>query len=363
LCIVCAIPALSNFCPSLNWLLDLEILKAYFANIVLRLKTGVWLRPYLPMQTQQYKTLLVQPPLIYTPLEVNRAEYCGDQIQRWTETKHRSDRMASILETSESFREVARRMRLCSSILVPVRSPRQAFSLRPYSSCDFALCPACLGRPWRVRNKFPDAVRPMLQAFQGANVLALTLTVPNVHVKELRAGLKASHQALTRLVRREPFKHALGCARTTEITRSYDDKVHPHLHCFVLMPPGNKHRIDSCQLSELWRSSTRLDHTPSVKVSNCYDAKGWMHYISKPPIDIVGIMDNGDVRQTAGFVLELARQVRGVHLFASSGVVQDAARTTKGCKTSVSRHSLPSEKIITGLQWDPSGSEFREWVN
>lgn len=156
--------------------------------------------------------------------------------------------------------------------------------LGPHRSCGQRLCPTCQARrATRWAHRVRDAL-PELSARPGRWVF-LTLTMRNVPLGELRAGLTRLHRAVDRLTHRREWAPR-GWIRQTEVTiNAATGEAHPHVHMLLLMPAdysprrpprrerssGGRPRIvagymSQKRLRELWAAALGADYDPRVWV-------------------------------------------------------------------------------------------------
>ena len=124
----------------------------------------------------------------------------------------------------------------------------------PCNNCarraSFVMLRRCWGRIQLTRQKYP-----------GVRAYSLVLTMPNTG--DLRGGCQLLRSSLVKLLDRGrkrasgPFRHVLGAVSSFEVTRGRDGHSwHPHLHCILLLAPGQRVDIRSCSL---WDPAISLD--------------------------------------------------------------------------------------------------------
>jgi plasmid rolling circle replication initiator protein Rep len=116
--------------------------------------------------------------------------------------------------------------------------------------------------------RFLGAVPRIVRDYPSARYIFLTLTVKNCELSELRETLAWMNKSWKRMTERKGFP-AIGFARSTEVTKAEDGKVHPHFHALLMVEPGyfaGKNYLTQADWTELWRKSLRVDYTPIVNV-------------------------------------------------------------------------------------------------
>ena len=106
----------------------------------------------------------------------------------------------------------------------------------------------------------------------------LPLTVENCELTELRATLKEMNRAFNNLQRRKDFP-ALGWVRAAEVTRSDDDKAHPHFHCLLAVKPSyfnGREYLSQADWTEMWKTALKVAYTPIVNVKAVRPGRRWL---------------------------------------------------------------------------------------
>ncbi|BAZ36903.1 replication protein A (plasmid) [Calothrix sp. NIES-4101] len=118
---------------------------------------------------------------------------------------------------------------------------------------------------WRAR--FFQALPSIISDYPDAQFIFLTLTVRNCEVDQLRSHLDWMNKSWQRLIQRRCFP-ALGCIRTTEVTRSALGRAHPHFHAILMVNPDyfRYGYISQANWRLLWKDCLRVDYNPVVRI-------------------------------------------------------------------------------------------------
>jgi plasmid rolling circle replication initiator protein Rep len=267
---------------------------------------------------------------------VAEPEYLTDYSERdrpWDIHRGQADEVAAIFGAEESLVRLSERMRECSEVLgfgwMPEREDPEVLSLklREAHFCRVRLCPICQWRRslmWVAR--FLKALPSVMESHPKARFLFLTLTQKNVSIENLRVALGTMNKAWDRLAKRAQFKIVDGWVRATEITRSEDDSAHPHFHVLLMVPPGyfkTPNYINQVEWTRLWRESLRVEYDPIVHIQAVKGdvvveaVRETFKYAVKP----------GQMKwESADWVRELHRQLRGLRFMATGGVFKGVLR-------------------------------------
>jgi plasmid rolling circle replication initiator protein Rep len=105
--------------------------------------------------------------------------------------------------------------------------------------------------------------------------IALTLTVRNCPVDELRATVGEMNLAFKRMSQRRAWP-GVGWVKSLEVTRSKTREAHPHFHCMLFVKPSyfsGPNYIKHERWCELWRDCLRVDYLPEVRVQRAKSKK------------------------------------------------------------------------------------------
>jgi plasmid rolling circle replication initiator protein Rep len=142
------------------------------------------------------------------------------------------------------------------------------YKLRKAYFCRVRHCPKCQWRRqqmWRAR--FFQAFPQIITDYPDARFVFLTLTVRNCRVEDLRENLCLMNKAWQRLTQRRDFP-ALGCLKSTEVTRSTLGMAHPHFHAILMVNPEyfSQGYLSHTKWVEFWKDCLRVDYGASVRV-------------------------------------------------------------------------------------------------
>lgn len=187
---------------------------------------------------------------------------------------------------------------------------------------------------WQAR--FYQAIPSITAAHPGARWAFLTLTVRNMPIDELRAGLVAMNKAWHRFVQRPEFAgNVLGWIRTTEVTRQRgNDYAHPHFHVLLMLRPAyfqGKNYVKQERWADLWRECARLDYQPMVDIRTVKPKRG------APDDGGIDAALRSAVSETLKYavkpsdmqdawLLKLTEQVHRLRFIAAGGALKDALK-------------------------------------
>jgi hypothetical protein len=184
----------------------------------------------------------------------------------------------------------------------------------------------------------------VLETHPKSRFIFLTLTVRSHPLNELRSTLTQMHEAWRRLLKRKEWK-VQGWVRTTEVTRTQDDKARPHYHCLLMVKPSyftGEYYVTQERWVELWRDCLKISYDPVVDVRAVRPKKGkegqpggevmsalveTIKYTVKPS-DIL----RGDNCQQPGqrvrisdqdWLIELTTQLHKTRAIATGGILKD----------------------------------------
>jgi plasmid rolling circle replication initiator protein Rep len=201
--------------------------------------------------------------------------------------------------------------------------------------CNRRLCPFC---EWRRTRAWRARLIPGLNAFADEHPnwsgVFLTLTVRNCEMHELRDTIDHMHRSLNRLVQTTLWPTDLWMRRT-EITvqdrgvscptEPHIRKVHPHIHCLLLVRPSywSRDYIKQSQWQAAWQTAARLDYAPVVDVRRAKPAKGAAATDSVAPVPAVleaakYMAKATDLAALGDMLPQLNNEMRGLRLIAIS---------------------------------------------
>lgn len=118
-------------------------------------------------------------------------------------------------------------------------------------------------------GRFISAAAVIAQERPRARWVALTLTVRNCQVSELKSTIAHMNKSWDRLRKRRNFP-ALGYIKSLEVTREGDtDYAHPHFHILMLVEPkyfSGDNYIKQADWRQMWQQSLKVDYLPQVHV-------------------------------------------------------------------------------------------------
>lgn len=179
--------------------------------------------------------------------------------------------------------------------------------LKSVEFCRQRLCPMCM---WRRSlfwySRFLDRFTAITQAFSKYRLLHLVLTVPNVHISNLRSTLQRMNRAWNRMMDLKCTKPIFpeskiikGFLKSTEVTREYDwvkytelvdgkevkkkyakgmgrqGYVHPHFHILLAVPSSYKDHgyITKQRWMEGWREAMKMPEIMSIDIHQVLGGK------------------------------------------------------------------------------------------
>ena len=201
--------------------------------------------------------------------------------------------------------------------------------LRSAWFCRVRYCPVCQWRKsliWRARAF--KTIPKICEAYPSHRWLALTLTIRNCEIQDLRATLGKMGKAWTRLTK-FPQWPATGWLRSVEVTRGKDGTAHPHYHCLLLVPSTyfGRNYLNQKEWEALWQQALRIDYPPNVHITAITGKKGK----GKESIPIAGaILETlqysvkpSDLVQDQDWLVELTTQMKNLRAIATGGVLRE----------------------------------------
>ncbi len=219
------------------------------------------------------------------------------------------------------------RLLSCAESAVPIRdkdNPTKVVGHRPFSTCGHRLCPMCGGGHGhngggglrRRKAKYREALLSS-SAVPDSTRAAVTVTIPNVHVNDLRQSVHNIQAAFLDMMRRAPFRAITGWFRATEVDlppNNFDEMVQPHVHALLVAPFKSFSAIKENLLGRWQSAASRYGLQPlEVHCMKAYELGKWIGYTSKPLLQLTP-----DVLSNPPFVREFERQTRGIQLFGGS---------------------------------------------
>jgi Replication protein len=168
--------------------------------------------------------------------------------------------------------------------------------------CGVCACPTCWGDRWCER--IAPLLKKVTRQYFSPDwiVLPVVTTVPNVELPDLGAAFDELTNAWRLMMRRIPFKRAVGSLRSQEFTVASDGLMHPHTHG-LLIAAGKQQADDMCDaLLDHFQTAAQLSRWPHVHCNTPFDATEMatlMHFIKyslkRPPsATLRHLVNNGD---------------------------------------------------------------------
>ena len=245
----------------------------------------------------------------------------------WDIHRAESDQIASNYQGSE-FQRYAERISDCSKLLVfgfvpNVDQGAYNLKLRTARFCRVRTCMVC---SWRrslmYKARAFKALPKVIENYQEARYLFMTLTLKNCPVYELRDSIIHLNQSFRRLVKRKYFP-AIGYLKTVEVTRGGCGDAHPHLHILLMVEKSyfGRNYINKKEWCAWWKRAAKVKYTPiiDVKAIKAKDSPLGLlaeivKYQTKP---------NDLIFSDREWFLEYTRQVHRTNAFALGGVFKD----------------------------------------
>ena len=168
----------------------------------------------------------------------------------------------------------AERVKACCSYLEFLqceKSEKHPKKLKTAFFCNDRLCALCQKR--KSIKQFAISVQlghELLKQYPTYRFLFLTLTVPNVDLKQLSNEITHILQSWSRLTKRREIKKPVkGYYRTLEITYNHErNDYHPHLHVVLVVSARyfTSDYIKRDRWLEMWRESTRQPEITQVDI-------------------------------------------------------------------------------------------------
>lgn len=190
-------------------------------------------------------------------------EVLSDGKYDWQKMKLKSLAVSRVFDMNEKpMLGRSQRMFECGNTLQYLGNEAGERRLLKANFCKDRMCPACQKRrSLVVFHQVKNVCTEIAKDHPKYKYLLLTLTVPNVEVKDLPSKISEMAKAWKRLTLRKEFINATkGWFRTLEVTHNYSRKdYHPHYHILVCVPSSffTKHYIKQSRWLELWQESMK----------------------------------------------------------------------------------------------------------
>jgi plasmid rolling circle replication initiator protein Rep len=202
----------------------------------------------------------------------SRPVYLSDlspQDKPWDKHRHQSGKVQKLygkgdfIRYKERIGECSRRLQFA---LIPDGEGGVAFHLEEAKFCRVRFCPICQWRRSLMwRGRFYRGLPKYLADHPGRRAVALTLTVRNCAIGELRETVDLMNVAFSRMTKRKWWP-ATGWVKSLEVTRGADGSAHPHFHVLMFVKPGyfSKYYIKQAEWRHQWAACMKINYLPSV---------------------------------------------------------------------------------------------------
>ena len=172
------------------------------------------------------------------------------------------------------WESVARRVRSCASWLLFLECTQSRVhpkKLKRANFCKDRLCTTCQWRKSMCQyHTSLKLAREALRRRPTLRFVFLTLTVPNVLLRDLSGAIDGLFESWQRLTQRKEVKSAVkGYLRALEVTYNHErDDWHPHIHAVLAVPSSyfTDLYITQQRWLELWQEATRMPQITQVDV-------------------------------------------------------------------------------------------------
>lgn len=248
----------------------------------------------------------------------------------------------------------------CSNILLKVCPNCLNHTISSEQLCRERLCPTC------ARISASEHFVETMKCIEIAEtkhmfcVLFLTLTIRNVKVESLRAGMQILSKGFTRLMRCLN-KSVKGYARSIEITYNEGDNTyHPHIHSLLLCEQSTY--IPHTELIKKWRKATQADYDPSVRI-NRVDVSKSERVAAACAECCKYALKSSDIAVKTDSIEILSEQLRNVRTYSTGGILKEqraaARQSIKAGKTETRECRKCGELIeVVRGEWNGSGYSF-----
>lgn len=290
-----------------------------------------------------------------------------EEWDKWRANSQAIEEMLKQGDEKEILR-YAERMQNCSkSLLFALKANSDGeicHCLKEVRFCRFRHCAVCQARRSR-RNycRFLESLPKILEGNSGARWVFLTLTVPNVHISNLKEKLSSMNKAWNRFLQRKEFKDVLGWVRSTEITKENEGKTkregyaHPHFHVLMMVKSTyffGKHYINREQWLKAWQGAMRDDSIISVDVRIADRYKGekltGQELVKSVSETLKYSVKPEDMLKDRVWVVELIKQVHKLRFLAAGGIL----------KGIFAKEKLTNEEMIHAGEKEIEGEEIGE---
>ena len=191
----------------------------------------------------------------------------------WRVYKQLSQFLAEAYSDLE-WESLTRRVETCASYLLfweCSQSRSHPKKLKRANFCKDRLCTTCQWRKsMRQYHTSLELAREALRRHPTLRFIFLTLTMPNVALRDLSGAIDGLFKSWQRLTQRKEIKSVVkGYLRALEVTYNHErDDWHPHIHAVLAVPSSyfTDLYITQQRWLELWREATRISQITQVDV-------------------------------------------------------------------------------------------------
>ena len=192
----------------------------------------------------------------------------------WRVYKQLSQFLAQAYSDLE-WESLARRVGTCASCLLFLECSQSQVhpkKLKRANFCKDRLCTTCQWRKsMRQYHTSLKLAREALRRHSTLRFVFLTLTVPNVALRDLSGAIDDLLKSWQRLTQRKEVKSVVkGYLRALEVTYNHErDDWHPHIHAVLAVPSyyfTTSSYITQQRWLELWQEATRMPQITQVDV-------------------------------------------------------------------------------------------------
>lgn len=264
------------------------------------------------------------------------------------------------------YESLAGRVGSCAKYLSFLACPRSQSHPKKLKSARFCRDRLCSNCQWRKSmRQFKTSLkigRVALERHPNLKLIFLTLTVPNVVLRDLSDALGRLFGSWRRLYQRKEVRRVVkGYSRALEITYNHErSDWHPHIHA-VLAVPSSYFKTDLYithdRWLEMWQGSCRMPQITQVDVrkiktarkgvdplevgfaeASKYGIKPWStasrvsvrKLMKEPYLDRKDLEGHAWLRQTGEETAEVVRQLRGAlenrRLVGTGGIFKEIKR-------------------------------------
>jgi plasmid rolling circle replication initiator protein Rep len=198
--------------------------------------------------------------------------------------------------------------------------------LRGARFCRLRHCPVCQWRrSLRWKAKAYKVLPRIVERHPSHRWLFLTLTQKNVPIDQLRDTMSRMNKGFRRMADYKDFP-AVGWLRSTEVTHGRDGNAHPHFHCLLIVKPGyfgGTGYLSKDKWIAMWKRALQVDYSPILDVQAVKQGSKPMELV---PELMKYCVKEGDLVKSREWFLELTKQMHGMKLIATGGILKDSLK-------------------------------------